>query len=293
MKKRAIVADSMRATPRGSHAAPLTSSPRAPHRPGPLEGATFIAGAAGSAQLPAAGLREIGFAGRSNAGKSSAINALARRTRLAFASRTPGRTQQINFFDLRSGALVADLPGYGYAAVSRATKEAWQEFLWSYVTTRDTLIGLVLVVDARHGLRAADLDLLKAFVPSGRPLLVLATKADKLNQQARRAAVVAIRRALTDALPQAGHALRVIAFSATSREGVDAANDVLADWLGSADSEPSRRIEKGPAIKGSDAGPQNARAGVAGTGTRSGRKAGDVHRPHPVTAPHFRKFRNA
>ena len=262
------------------------------HPPGPLEGATFIAGAARISQLPPASAREIAFAGRSNAGKSSAINALARRTRLAFASRTPGRTQQINFFDLRSGGVIADLPGYGYAAVSRATKEAWQQFLWSYVTTRDTLIGLVLVVDARHGLRAADLDLLEAFVPSGRPVLLLATKADKLNQQERRAAVDGVRRALADAFANREHALRVLAFSATSREGVDAANEVLADWLGAADATAERRIEKGPAIKGSDAGPQNARAGIAGTGTRSGRKAGDVHRPHSVTTRDFRKFRN-
>jgi GTP-binding protein len=290
MKKRAIVAESIPPTRRGPHPA-ARQSPSAPHRPGPLEGATFIAGAASSAQLPPARAREIAFAGRSNAGKSSAINALARRTRLAFASRTPGRTQQINFFDLRGGGVIADLPGYGYAAVSRATKQAWQEFLWTYVTTRDTLIGLVVVVDARHGLRAADIDLLEAFVPSGRPLLVLATKVDKLNQQERRAAVAGIRRMLAETFPNRGQALGALAFSATSGEGVEAANDVLADWLGT-DAAPKQRIEKGPAIKGSDAGPQNARAGVAGTGTRSGRKAGDVHRPGSVTARDFRKFRN-
>jgi GTP-binding protein len=100
----------------------------APH---PLIGATFVIGAASPAQLPAAGPPEVAFAGRSNAGKSSAINALANRTRLAFASRTPGRTQQINIFALRnSPALVADLPGYGYAAVARSIKRSWQAFLW-------------------------------------------------------------------------------------------------------------------------------------------------------------------
>ena len=82
-------------------------------------------------QLPASGPPEIAFAGRSNSGKSSAINALARQTRLAYASRTPGRTQQINFFELRNGALITDLPGYGYAAVPRALKQEWQDFLWS------------------------------------------------------------------------------------------------------------------------------------------------------------------
>ena len=121
----------------------------------------FVTGAAAPAQLPAAGVPEIAFAGRSNAGKSTAINVLAGRTRLAFASRTPGRTQQINLFSLRSGALVADLPGYGYAAVGKELKRAWQDFLWHYITTRPTLVALVLIVDARHGLKELDLELLR------------------------------------------------------------------------------------------------------------------------------------
>jgi GTP-binding protein len=221
MKKRAIVAES-------SRAAKASRSGRAP---GPLEGAVFRIGTARIEQLPPPAAREIAFAGRSNAGKSSAINALARQTRLAYASRTPGRTQQINFFDLRSGAVVTDLPGYGYAAVSQALKQAWQEFLWIYVTTRDTLIGLVLVVDARHGLKAQDVELLAGFVPSGRPVLILATKADKLNQSGRRAAVAEIERAMRETFPQGFSATRVVAFSATTREGVDAADTVLANWL--------------------------------------------------------------
>src|SRR5215470_9081480 len=111
---------------------PILEAQDAPH---PLIGARFVKGVAETSQLPAAGSPEIAFAGRSNAGKSSAINALANHGGLAFASRTPGRTQQINFFSLRSGALVADLPGYGYAAVSKTLKRDWQEFLWHYVTT--------------------------------------------------------------------------------------------------------------------------------------------------------------
>src|SRR5512139_1664165 len=99
--------------------------------------------------LPLHGGKEVAFAGRSNAGKSSAINALANRTRLAFTSKTPGRTQHINFFALRSGALLADLPGYGYAAVPRELKTHWQDFLARYLATRQSLVGLVLVVDAR------------------------------------------------------------------------------------------------------------------------------------------------
>jgi GTP-binding protein len=115
--------------------------------------------------------------------------------------------------------------------VPRALKEGWQDFLWRYVTTRDTLIGLVLIVDARHGLRALDNELLAGFMPSGRPLLVLATKADKLNASARRAAALAITRQLRDEFGERAEAARVIAFSAASGEGVPEADAVLSQWL--------------------------------------------------------------
>jgi GTP-binding protein len=221
MKKQTIVADSPRSA----------KADRAGRAPGPLEGATFQFGAAQAAQLPVAGAREIAFAGRSNAGKSSAINALARQTRLAYASRTPGRTQQINFFELRSGAVVTDLPGYGYAAVPRALKQEWQDFLWSYVTTRSTLVGLVVVVDARHRLKALDLEVLAGFLPSGRPVLILATKSDKLNQAERRAAVTDIEAQLRAEFPDHARDVQVIAFSASSRLGVDDADAALEQWL--------------------------------------------------------------
>ena len=221
MKKRAIVAE--------QPAQPGSADSRRP--PGPLEHATFVIGAAEPAQLPADGVREVAFAGRSNAGKSSAINALARMTRLAHASRTPGRTRQINFFRLRNGALVADLPGYGYAAVPQAIKRTWQDFLGSYVTSRSTLIGLVLIVDARHGLKALDLDLLEGFLPSGRPVMILATKIDKLNVAEGRASVAAIERSLVDAFGEAARGVTVVAFSATARRGVVEADDVLRQWL--------------------------------------------------------------
>ena len=135
------------------------------------------------------------------------------------------------FFRLRNGGYVADLPGYGYAAVPRALKQGWQEFLWRYVTTRDTLIGLVLIVDARHGLRSLDRELLAGFVPSGRPLLVLATKADKLNMSARRAATAAVVEQLRDAFGERADAMRVVTFSAASGEGVPEADAVLSEWL--------------------------------------------------------------
>jgi GTP-binding protein len=190
-----------------------------------------VIGAAAPSQLPGEGAREVAFAGRSNAGKSSAINALARQTRLAHASRTPGRTRQINFFRLRNAGLVADLPGYGYAAVPQAQKRTWQDLLWTYVTSRSTLIGLVLIVDARHGLKALDADLLAAFLPSGRPVMILATKIDKLNVAEGRASVAAIERALAEAFGAASSNVTVIAFSATARRVVAEADEVLRRWF--------------------------------------------------------------
>jgi len=194
-----------------------------------LVGAQFLLGVASEAQLPREGAPEIAFAGRSNAGKSSAINALAKHGRLAFASRTPGRTQQINMFTLRSGALVADLPGYGYAAVSKSVKRDWQAFLWQYVSTRNNLVALVLMVDARHGISDHDLPVLDAIVPTGRPVLILATKADKLGKSAQREALAAIVSAV-GARYRHGNVI-VQLFSATTRQGVEEAEDVIDSWL--------------------------------------------------------------
>jgi GTP-binding protein len=224
VNKRNIVPEP-RATPKGGGA-------DAPIDPVALVGAEFVIGAARRDQLPPPGAPEIAFAGRSNAGKSSAINALANRTRLAFASRTPGRTQQINLFRLRSGGFAADLPGYGYAAVARDVKREWQDFLWEYLTTRDTLVGLVLVADARHGLKPLDFTVLDVFVPSARPVLVLATKSDKLNQSEQRQAVAGIRAQLALRYPGQAQAIAVVGFSATRRIGVLAADRVLCGWLG-------------------------------------------------------------
>jgi GTP-binding protein len=207
LKKHSIVTDA-----RGPAQAPLEN------RPHPLVGARFMLGVASEAQLPAEGAPEIAFAGRSNAGKSSAINALANHGKLAFSSRTPGRTQQINMFALRSGALVADLPGYGYAAVSKSVKRDWQAFLWQYVSTRNNLVALVLMVDARHGVSDYDLPVLDAIVPTGRPVLILATKADKLNKAEQRAALAAIV-STVGARYRHGN-VKVQLFSATTRQGV-------------------------------------------------------------------------
>ena len=225
MNKRAIVAESRRPAKTGT-------SPGAPERaPHPLVGAEFVNGAAQASQLPPPGVPEIAFAGRSNAGKSSAINALANRTRLAFASRTPGRTQQINLFALRTGALIADLPGYGYAAVAKSIKREWQDLLWQYVTTRSSLVALVLVVDARHGLKDLDLVVLSEFVRSGRPVLILATKADKLNTTAQREALALIATQIRTEFPMGAPQVTTQLFSAATRQGVPEAETTIATWI--------------------------------------------------------------
>jgi len=229
----------------------------------PLRQAEFALGVADDSQLPPPGPPEIAFAGRSNAGKSSAINVLANRSRLAFVSKTPGRTQQINFFRLRSGALLADLPGYGYAAVPLALKRHWQDFLGRYVATRQALIGLVLIVDARHGLAASDRDLLAGFLLSGRPVLILASKMDKLSTLAQTRAASDIVRSIAAEFPPHAAQVAVIAFSVPRRIGIEAAEAVLADWLGLDRSlRPSpgyaRRLpkEKAPRSRGVPRGPK-------------------------------------
>ncbi len=230
----------------------------------PLQQAEFLLGAAEDAQLPQAGAPEVAFAGRSNAGKSSAINALAHRTRLAYTSKMPGRTQQINLFRLRNGALLADLPGYGYAAVPQALKQHWQAFLGRYLATRQVLVGLVLVVDARHGLGDLDHLVLAGFLPSGRPVLVLATKIDKLTASAQRTALRAIEADLADTYPAHASQVQVVPFSATHQRGIDAAETVIGGWLDGGADVDARDLapvaasakERAPRTRGVSRGPK-------------------------------------
>ena len=230
----------------------------------PLHHAEFVDSVAKESQLPPPGAPEIAFAGRSNAGKSSAINTLANRSRLAFTSKMPGRTQQINFFRLRSGALLADLPGYGYAAVPRELKEHWQRFLTRYLATRQSLVGLVLVVDARHGLSEPDRALLDGYLTSGRPVLLLATKADKLAASAQREAARGIERDVAGRFPYAVAQVTIVPFSATRRIGVEAAEATLAQWLpeeaiGVDDADFGRPKEEAPRPRGMARGPKYPR----------------------------------
>ncbi|MGH8740679.1 MAG: ribosome biogenesis GTP-binding protein YihA/YsxC, partial [Burkholderiales bacterium] len=157
----------------------------------PFSHATFLASSGSSADMPPPGPPEIAFAGRSNVGKSSAINALLGRKRLAFTSKTPGRTQTINFFALgepgEESARLVDLPGYGFARVPKAMRAQWQALVGGYVGSRTTLVGVVVIMDARHPLTPLDAQLLRFL--GDVPLLVLLSKADKLAR-AQQAAIL-------------------------------------------------------------------------------------------------------
>jgi GTP-binding protein len=171
--------------------------------------------------------REVAFSGRSNAGKSSAINALAAKHKLAFVSKTPGRTQTINFFGVGKDRRWVDLPGYGYAKVSQQERAHWGELISAYLTDRKSLFGLIILSDSRHGIKPLDAQLIEWFSPTRRPIHVLLTKADKLTQSA----AMAILKKTTAELAR-GHAhCSVQLFSAVTRRGVDEANAVIARWL--------------------------------------------------------------
>ena len=206
----------------------------------PLRHAEFLTTAAEWEQLPTGGAPEIAFAGRSNAGKSSAINALAQRTRLAYVSKTPGRTQHINLFRLTSGALLADLPGYGYASVPEAMRRHWQHFIARYLAERVPLIGLVLVMDARHPLTDLDRQLLDWFLPSGRPVHVLLTKSDKLGRQAQAKVLAQVRDEVKRDYGARADAIGVQLFSSTHGTGIAEAETAIAEWLGPLAGSPER-----------------------------------------------------
>lgn len=171
---------------------------------------------------------EIAFAGRSNAGKSSAINTIAGHTRLAFVSKTPGRTQLINFFRLNCGAALVDLPGYGYAKVPENVRRQWQGLLENYLSRRENLVGLVLIMDSRHPLKPLDLQMIGWYAPSGRPIHILLTKSDKLSRNQASAALALVRRELAGM----GDQVSVQLFSSLSKTGADEVERTVTRWLG-------------------------------------------------------------
>ncbi len=191
--------------------------------------ARFLTTAAQLHHLPAMDTPEIAFVGRSNAGKSTCINTLTQQKRLAFASKTPGRTQSINLFSLGKGgmtdAVLADLPGYGYAAVPKADKLRWQQVMANYLVTRENLRGIVLLCDPRHGLTELDevlLDVIRPRVEEGLKFLVLLTKSDKLNKQEQAKALSIAR------LNAGGGTVKL--FSSLKKQGVEEVAHLLWQW---------------------------------------------------------------
>jgi GTP-binding protein len=193
----------------------------------PFRTATFLTSAHRLDQLPPDGGVEVAFCGRSNAGKSSALNAICDQSGLARTSRTPGRTQQLNVFLLDARHRLVDLPGYGYAKVPASLRQHWRGVLDTYLRTRASLAGLVLVMDARHPLKEFDRDMLGFAAASGRACHCLLTKADKLSRSEGLRTLAAVRRTLADEHPQAGAQL----FSATAKTGLDEIRGLLASWL--------------------------------------------------------------
>jgi GTP-binding protein len=191
-----------------------------------LASAAYAHSAHDPQELPPLGPPEIAFAGRSNAGKSSAINALTGRRRLAFASKTPGRTQLINFFSVKGEAYLVDLPGYGYAGVPEAVRRHWQQLVGNYVRERASIAGLIIVMDARHPLAPLDRQLLEWLAPAGRRVHVLLTKSDKLSSQAARATLTQVRAELARLYPGATAQL----FSSLKRLGLSEAAAVMNAW---------------------------------------------------------------
>ena len=196
----------------------------------PFQNAIFYTSINDIRDLPEHSGIEIAFAGRSNAGKSSAINTLANKNRLAFVSKTPGRTQHINFFQLKENQFIVDLPGYGYAKVPDSVRQHWQGLLEQYLQTREALKGLVLIMDIRHPLKALDIQMLNWFVPTGKAVHILLTKADKLSKQKAHMTLQAVTRYLNKSYP----GCTVQLFSSLAGSGVENAATVINEWLNSA-----------------------------------------------------------
>jgi GTP-binding protein len=204
--------------------------------------------------LPPTQAPEIAFAGRSNAGKSTAINILTNQKGLAFASKTPGRTQHINYFSIGGAhvgqhrkdltivddieALLVDLPGYGYAEVSGSAKLHWQKLLGDYVQRREQLAALVLIMDSRRPFTELDVQMLEWFAPTGKPIHCILTKADKLNRNESTNALRQARMMLDSYVDEDGQGFpfTVQLFSALKRLGIEEANDKIIELLGLTDS---------------------------------------------------------
>ncbi len=215
-------------------------------------------------ELPATTVPEIAFAGRSNAGKSSAINILTNQKGLAFASKTPGRTQHINYFSIGGAhvgqhrkdativeeieGLLVDLPGYGYAEVSGSAKLHWQRLLGDYVQQREQLAALVLIMDSRRPFTELDVQMLEWFAPTGKPIHCILTKVDKLNRNEATNALRSARATLDSYVDEEGNGFpfTVQLFSSLKRVGLEEANDKIVELLGLKDDDEAA-VDDAPA----------------------------------------------
>ncbi|HLO63981.1 MAG TPA: ribosome biogenesis GTP-binding protein YihA/YsxC [Azonexus sp.] len=210
-----------------------------------FQNAVFLTTVANLRDLPQDSVREVAFAGRSNAGKSSAINTLAGRVRLAYVSKTPGRTQHLNYFTLAEGKYFVDLPGYGFAKAPEAIRSQWEGLIGPYLSKRDQLVGLVVIMDSRRPFTDLDVRLIDWFRPTGRPIHILLSKADKLSRQEQ----TKVLRSVKAEIATWGEAdlYSVQLFSSLKKTGVEEAEQVLAGWL---DIEIKAKENKGPPDKG-------------------------------------------
>ncbi|SFU89776.1 ribosome biogenesis GTP-binding protein YihA/YsxC [Xenorhabdus koppenhoeferi] len=187
----------------------------------------FVTSAPDIRHLPQATGIEVAFAGRSNAGKSSALNALTRQKSLARTSKTPGRTQLINLFEVEEGIRLVDLPGYGYAEVPEEMKRKWQKALGEYLQKRECLLGLVVLMDIRHPLKDLDMQMIEWAVVMQIPVMVLLTKADKLASGARKSQLAKVRQTLADLNGD----VQIEYFSSLKKIGVDKLEQKLDIWF--------------------------------------------------------------
>lgn len=212
----------------------------------PLHQTQFLTTVAHINDLPSDELHEIAFVGRSNAGKSTSINVLCHQRQLAFTSKLPGRTQHINYFSVKSKgknvAYLVDLPGYGFASVPLSIKQKWQKLITYYLQNRNNLKGLIILIDARHPLNLLDKKMIDWFIPTGKPIHILLTKADKLNYQKRLHALSHMKEIIKNLQHQQiddihnkigkkNDDLTLQLFSSTQKIGVDELTNKIISWL--------------------------------------------------------------
>ena len=191
--------------------------------------AVFLTTVANLRDMPQDALREVAFAGRSNAGKSSAINTLAGRVRLAYVSKTPGRTQHLIYFTLADGKYFVDLPGYGYAKAPEAIRSQWEGLIGPYLSRRDQLAGLVVIMDIRRPMTELDVRLIDWFRPTGKPIHIMLSKSDKLSRQEQTKMLRSVRAEVATWGDPELYSVQL--FSSLKKTGVEEAEGVLANWL--------------------------------------------------------------